>query len=55
MEPFEGTGADPIARDRPTGRLELLEPPRWVDARGGTVRVEFSLPRQGLSLLRVRW
>ncbi|MCS7042074.1 MAG: beta-xylosidase [Bryobacteraceae bacterium] len=47
--------AEQRARLEAAGRLELLEPPRWVDAREGTVRVEFSLPRQGLSLLRVRW
>jgi xylan 1,4-beta-xylosidase len=33
--------------------LELLESPRWIDARKGTARLEFDLPRQGVSLLEL--
>lgn len=43
------------ARLEAAGHLELLESPQWVAARAGKVRVEFSLPRQGLSFVRVRW
>jgi xylan 1,4-beta-xylosidase len=37
------------------GQLHLLESPRWITTQGGGVRVEFSLPRHGVSLLRVTW
>lgn len=47
--------AEQYARLEAAGQLALLESPRWVSARAGKVRVEFTLPRQGLSLVRVRW
>jgi xylan 1,4-beta-xylosidase len=37
------------------GQLELLESPAWTTVEGGTARVQFILPRQGLSLLRFSW
>jgi xylan 1,4-beta-xylosidase len=37
------------------GQLQLLDSPAWVDLRGGNARVQFSLPRQGISLLRLGW
>jgi xylan 1,4-beta-xylosidase len=37
------------------GQLELLESPRWLWTDQGKVRIEFSLPRQGLSLLHLTW
>ena len=43
------------ARLEAAGQLELLESPRWVPAEKGAVRMEFSLPRQGVSLLRLSW
>lgn len=43
------------ARLESAGRLELLESPRWIPVTKGGVRLEFSLPRQGLSLLRLSW
>ena len=43
------------ARLEAAGRLELLESPRWTPVAKGTVRLEFSLPRHGISLLRLTW
>jgi xylan 1,4-beta-xylosidase len=43
------------ARLESAGQLELLESPRWVPAANGAVRLEFPLPRQGISLLRLSW
>ncbi|MGA2327103.1 MAG: beta-xylosidase [Bryobacteraceae bacterium] len=43
------------ARLEAAGRLELLESPRWLWTDEGKVRLEFSLPRQGLSLLHLSW
>ena len=35
------------------GQLQLVESPHWVAATGGNVKVEFALPRHGVSLLRL--
>jgi xylan 1,4-beta-xylosidase len=35
------------------GQLQNLESPRWIEAQDGRVLVEFSLPRHGVSLLRI--
>jgi xylan 1,4-beta-xylosidase len=35
--------------------LALLESPRWLKAERGSARVEFALPRQGVSLLEFSW
>ena len=37
------------------GQLQMLESPSWVWTTEGSARVEFSLPRQGLSLLQLSW
>lgn len=38
-----------------SGRLEMLESPSWRTASGGKVTVDFILPRQGVSLVRLSW
>ena len=35
------------------GQLQMVESPRWVTAEGGRVHLQFSLPRHGVSLLRL--
>lgn len=37
------------------GKLELLSSPSWVDLQDRALNLKFSLPRQGLSLLRISW
>jgi xylan 1,4-beta-xylosidase len=37
------------------GRLQPLDPPRRIRAVNGQARVSFTLPRQGVSLVRVSW
>jgi xylan 1,4-beta-xylosidase len=37
------------------GQLQLLTSPSWIPAQKKTVRLQFELPRQGLSLLRIQW
>jgi xylan 1,4-beta-xylosidase len=37
------------------GQLQQLNSPSWVPVQQGSVRLQFSLPRQGLSLLRITW
>ncbi len=36
-------------------QLQLLTSPVWVDLDRGTLRTQFTLPRQGLSLIRLSW
>jgi len=40
---------------RNAGELQLLHSPEWVDLEHGTVHLQFSLSRQGISLLRLSW
>jgi xylan 1,4-beta-xylosidase len=37
------------------GRLQLLSSPRWIDDVRSAVRLDFELPRQGLSLVKISW
>ena len=37
------------------GQLQLLESPRWIDARDGSSQLSFSLPLQGISLVDLSW
>ena len=37
------------------GQLELLDSPQWMSCEKGTLILEFTLPRQGLSLVRFTW
>ncbi len=37
------------------GQLQLLESPSWQTIELGSVRLSFLLPRQGLSLVRLKW
>jgi xylan 1,4-beta-xylosidase len=38
-----------------SGGLDLLDSPRWVNSDDGSLTTGFSLPRQGVSLLRLTW
>ena len=37
------------------GQLQLLDSPAWITIDRGTAHLQFTLPRQGLSLLRIGW
>jgi xylan 1,4-beta-xylosidase len=37
------------------GQLQLFTSPQWINTRNGTAELEFDLPRQGVSLLRLSW
>jgi xylan 1,4-beta-xylosidase len=37
------------------GQLQLLTSPSWISIEDGVVHLQFDLPRQGLSLLRISW
>ena len=40
---------------RAAAQLQLLDSPAWISVEGGNVHLQFNLPRQGLSLLRITW
>jgi xylan 1,4-beta-xylosidase len=37
------------------GQLQLLESPAWRDVNGGSAKLDFALPRQGVSLVQLSW
>ena len=37
------------------GQLQLLDSPSWKNVKDGAIHLEFALPRQGLSLVRIPW
>ena len=37
------------------GQLQLLTSPEWVSIKNGILRMHFTLPRQGLSFIRLTW
>ena len=37
------------------GQLQLLEAPTWINATKGAAKLSFTLPRQGVSLLKISW
>jgi xylan 1,4-beta-xylosidase len=37
------------------GQLELLTSPEWVPIDQGAAHLQFALPRQGISLIRIAW
>jgi xylan 1,4-beta-xylosidase len=47
--------ADQYKKLESAGQLQLLDSPKWIRIEHGTVHLQFELPRQGLSLLRIGW
>lgn len=47
--------AEVVAELRAAAELELLEPARFYDVRGGEVELTFDLTRYGVSLVELRW
>ncbi len=37
------------------GQLQLLDSPSWISVERGSAHLQFTLPREGLSLLRISW
>jgi hypothetical protein len=37
------------------GQLQLLDPPHWLSSPFGTASINFDLPRQAVSLVRLEW
>jgi xylan 1,4-beta-xylosidase len=47
--------AEQIATLQSTGQLQLLESPRYINAKSGWAQLEFALPLQGISLVQLSW
>ncbi|HTS65714.1 MAG TPA: hypothetical protein VMH28_27010 [Candidatus Acidoferrales bacterium] len=47
--------AEQYAKLEAAGQLQLLTSPEWRLARNGTLTLEFDLPRQAVSLVRLTW
>jgi len=51
----ERPSAEQQKRLEDAGQLHQLCSPRWIAVKEGMVHLNFSLPRQGLSLIRITW
>lgn len=51
----EAPSADEYRQLEDAGQLQLLNSPAWTGVRGGIVRLQFSLPREAVSLVRIGW
>jgi xylan 1,4-beta-xylosidase len=47
--------AEQYADLRAAGQLQLLTSPEWLDVKNGEVKISTELPRQGISLLHLKW
>jgi xylan 1,4-beta-xylosidase len=51
----QSPSASEYDRLQQAGQLQQLTSPAWMDIQRGTVQLHLTLPRQGLSLLRLAW
>lgn len=51
----QSPSAEQYEKLQAAGQLELLTSPGWTSASNGSVRLDFTLPRQALSLIRISW
>lgn len=47
--------AEQYAELEKAGQLQLMDSPRWLTSEDGRARLQFSLPRHGVSLIRATW
>ena len=47
--------SEQIATLEAAGQLQMLTLPEWTDVKKGGLKLNFDLPRQGVSLIRVSW
>ena len=47
--------AEQIALLEKAGQLEMIGSPQWMNIKNGTSTVQFDLPRQGVSLIKMNW
>lgn len=51
----QAPSAEQFAKLEASGQLQMLDSPRYCDAHGGNVLLEFDLPLQGISLVQISW
>jgi xylan 1,4-beta-xylosidase len=51
----QSPSASEYERLQGSGQLQLLNSPAWIPIQQGVVHLQFTLPRQGLSLVRLAW
>src|SRR5436305_4849016 len=51
----QNPSAEQIAKLETAGQLQLLESPRYIDAKSGRAELKFALPLQGVSLVQLSW
>ena len=51
----QAPSAEQIAKLQAVGQLQLLESPRYIDAKSGGAELKFALPVQGVSLVQLSW
>src|SRR5271170_469673 len=51
----QSPSASEYERLQASGQLQLLNSPAWIAIQQGAIHLQFTLPRQGLSLLRLAW
>jgi len=47
--------AEQYAALKAAGQLQMLESPRWIESKEGTVKLDFAMPRQSVSLVELSW
>ena len=47
--------AEQVAQLEKAGQLQTLTSPEWISVKNGEATLEFALPRQGVSLLKLSW
>ncbi len=55
MDSPQSPSANEYERLRHAGQLQLLTSPAWIEIQRGAVQLHLTLPRQGLSLMRLAW
>jgi xylan 1,4-beta-xylosidase len=55
MGSLQGPTAEQYEQLRRAGQLQLLSSPAWMPITRGSAHLQFALPRQGLSLVRITW
>jgi xylan 1,4-beta-xylosidase len=51
----QNPSAEQIATLERSGQLQMCTSPVWTDVRGGRIALDFALPRQGVSLVKLTW
>jgi xylan 1,4-beta-xylosidase len=55
MGSLQSLSASEYERLQLAGQLQLLNSPAWIPIQQGAVQLQFLLPRQGISLVRLAW